>query len=187
MRVTHIFICKTIWAFHHLHTGFPIETHSTCIQPNMKEKKLLLTGIALLLAISGTSCARPSVSAETPSPSAAPAQPQANILYKWVSVQGGQAEIDEGKLVEYADGYFCAHYWTKYGKAISALNQGDILIIDDKTVEISDKITVSKNQYTIEQARESLNNPNVILQTCADDTGETLILVSGNLLDSKNK
>lgn len=75
---------------------------------------------------------------------------------------------DLGALVEWSPGYYVAHDWSAPGKAITEMEQGDLVMLDGKELRIDGTATID-SRTRLNAVRDMCGHDAIIFQTCLSD------------------
>jgi uncharacterized repeat protein (TIGR02543 family) len=100
-----------------------------------------------------------------------------NSSYVWTSIQGGQAEIDAGYLVDYSgSGYYAAHAHTGYGTAIASLQPGQCLTVNGNLIQIDGTVYGNYNTDDLFDIYDRAGGQkDAMFQTCIGDAGDVVV------------
>lgn len=87
-----------------------------------------------------------------------------------------QAEIDAGGIVEYEDGWYCAHNYDA-GALFYEFDPGDLVLIDGRSIVIEGSEYYNYNYDTLEGVRGQLGYDVVLFQTCVDGMAPGTVII----------
>lgn len=120
--------------------------------------------------------------AEAPQPEAEAAPPEEpsgpQVFTLRTEACGGQDLVDAGYLVEFVHRWWAAHWYTDWGQQIQAMRPGDIVHIDDITIQIAGSVNVPHSGATIQDVRADLPTE-YLFQTCYGEGCDYMLIQYG--------
>ena len=83
---------------------------------------------------------------------------------------------DDGSIVEWMPGYYVAHSWSDYGKAILGLREGDEVLVSGERLRVSGIHSVGRDVDYEEVRLSFVGTDTVCLQTCLDGTADNRVV-----------
>ena len=127
----------------------------------------------------GTAWDQPAESPQPETEAAPPEEPSGPQVFTLrTEACGGQDLVDAGYLVEFVHRWWAAHWYTEWGQQIQAMRPGDIVHIDDITIQIAGSVNVPHSGATVQGVRADLPTE-YLFQTCYGEGCDYMLIQYG--------